>query len=222
MSDTTTTLVQRASARLHALLDGSGIATHPLVRNRHLAAELRLSLQESEALLSGLVPWNMGQLDKICQHFGQRPGYFLDPDVNMSLPADASTVTSTDGGEPIVWRIPSGYRQHAPDSKPLNYFTILSRSHFGGEPVPTALIYQSMSDLEQVVPFQQHNIGYIVADESGARRPAICTKVSSRHVQFESLSGSSPPLLLPLNQHDLRMGGAQVIGRAVGTVSYLC
>jgi len=221
MSETDTTLITRASTRLHALLDRCGITTHPLLRHRHLAADLGISMQESEALLSGLVPWSMGQLAKICQYFDQRPGFFLDPGVDMDLPPDTTTVTSTDGGEPIVWRAPGGHKQHNRNGRSLNYFTIMSRSHFGGNLVPTAMIYQKIPDLTGVVPFHECNVGYVLADGAGAYQPAICSKVSSRHIQFDTVAGSSPPFLLPLNPNALGMGGTHVVGRAIGTVSYL-
>lgn len=222
MSDTDTTLVQRAASRLHALLDRNGIPTHPLIRNRHLAADLGVSLQESEALLSGLVPWSMGQLAAICQHFGQRPGYFLDPDVDLSLPADTSSVKSDDGGEPIVWRTPGGHKHHAPGHPQLSYFTVMGNSYFGGDRVPTAMVYHPVNDLSTVVPFHVNNVGYVYADESGVKRPVVCTKVTSRHIQLESITDPSLPVLVPLQASAMTLMNAhQVLGRAIGTVSYL-
>lgn len=130
---------RRAATRLNALLDEEGFPFDALGRSRTVADWIGASMQTAQQLLSGLVPWSWDQVDTVCSVFQRPPGYFFDP-VFEPLPSDARLVTSSDGGESIVWRSPHGFLRHAPaPGTPLHYLTM--RDQVARYPLGSLLVY---------------------------------------------------------------------------------
>jgi hypothetical protein len=131
---------RRAATRLNALLDEEGFPYDALGRSRAVADRIGAGMQAAQQLLSGLVPWSWNQVDTVCSVFQRPPGYFFDPVVSEPLPSDARLVTSSDGGESIVWRSPHGFLRHAPaPGARLRYLTM--RHQVARYPLGSLLVY---------------------------------------------------------------------------------
>jgi hypothetical protein len=143
------TYAQRAAKRLNALLDEEGFPFDELGRSKAVGARIGIGMQAAQQLLSGLVPWTWGQIDKVCSVFSRTPGYFLDPLPSEPMPSDVQLVPSSDGGESIVWRSPRGFLAHPPTlGTPLRYITMRDRAP--RYPLGSLLLYQETGTLEGV------------------------------------------------------------------------
>jgi hypothetical protein len=140
---------QRAARRLNALLDEEGFPFDELGRSKAVGARIGIGMQTAQQLLSGLVPWTWGQIDKVCSVFNRTPGYFLDPVASEPMPSDVQLVPSSDGGESIVWRSPRGFLAHPPAlGTPLRYITMRERAP--RYPLGSLLLYEEIGTLEGV------------------------------------------------------------------------
>lgn len=103
------TYQRRSQQRLKDLLDYEGFSSNLAERASALAARASIPHDEALQLISGSAPWSWRYLHAMAEYFEISPGYFIDEDAIKSLIATkARTVTSAEGGEAILWSLPTG------------------------------------------------------------------------------------------------------------------
>ncbi len=203
---------QRAARRLNALLDEEGFPFDELGRSTAVGARIGTGMQAAQQLLSGVVPWTWAQLDKVCSVFKRVPGYFLDPVPSEPFPSDAQLVTSSDGGESIVWRSPRGFLQHAPEfGTPLRYLTM--RERVARYPLGSLLVYA-----EEVFRTNGVRPGacYVIERDEGLD-VMQCQASRETLASFEPLAQPGISVMVPL-EPPARGGAHQGQGRIAGSV----
>lgn len=206
------TYAQRAARRLNALLDEEGFPFDALGRSTAVGARCGTGMQAAQQLLSGVVPWTWDQVDRVCSVFRRSPGYFFDPVPSEPFPSDAQLVTSSDGGESIVWRSPRGFLQHAPEfGTPLRYLTM--RDRVSRYPLGSLLVYaEEVSRTNSMRP----GASYVIERED---RLEVMQCQASRETlaSFEPLDQPGISVMVPL-EPPARGGHDHGQGRIAGSV----
>lgn len=221
VTDTGTTLSRRAASRLRDLMVAMGHPFDPLGGPVALAEILNVSRSQATHLLSGVVPWSLDDLASISTVFGKSPGYFLDPDSGRGIPADSSTVTSSDGGEATVWRAPSGFLSSdrvVPHAR-LEYMTTTSPGYFTPHPVRTMLVYESWREIDDAVPITP-NHGYLLEDSDGRLEAMRCVRVVDGMGTFAGVRQlrKADEVTFPIAWHHNSNTGKVVVGKALGAI----
>lgn len=206
------TYAQRAAARLAKLLDEAGYPSDLLGRSNALSAQLQTTSRAGQALLSGIVPWTWAELQSVCAAFSKEPGYFLDATYAGVLPSDTVLVPSSDGGEAVVVRLPTGFlrEQFAPGTR-LRYLT--ERSDRSTYAQGNLLIYAE-TELERgdVQPG-----GAYVVEHSEVLDVMSCQSVHESVASFEPLGGRGLALIVPLDGRG-EAGNTRVVGKVIATI----
>lgn len=196
----------RAAIKLHQLLDELGYPFDVSGRAAMLAHTLQRSPEAAATLLSGETLWTLDDLAAVSAQFEQRSCFFLEQ-FHADLPSDVQTVTSADGGEAIVWRMPQDFAHESAPSASLQLRYIRSRQAFGPFPPGSLVIYA-----EQALMARDLRPGkdYVVTSATGLT-PMRCLDVQDTAASFWSGNKSEQPYTLPLKRQDtvcVRVAGA--------------
>lgn len=202
---------RRAAAKLHQLMDELGYPFDLPGRSAVLAVKLRCSPQAASALLSGAVPWSLDDLAAVSTQFDRTSCYFLEQD-HADQPSDVQTVTSADGGETIVWRMPHGFAEAAQPGATQRLRYITCRLAFGPFPPGGLLVYAEQAMTARTIHPGQD---YIIATATGLA-PMRCIDVRDSVASFSPNDKSDLPHLVPLEGQEDPC--AHVVGPLVGII----
>lgn len=218
--ETALTLTKCAADKLNILLTDLGHPLHTNERVNSLAKCTGVSKQVASNLLSGIVPWMLDDIALLCNSFGKPPGFFLDQNQTLRIPADSSLVTSADAGESTVWRAPSGFLMHPRDfpNEPLHYISTTANGFFDDSIVRVMLIYEDWTAIDANAPVKK-NFGYIIEDSNETLQAVKCIEVNEKVAVFASLNRSTPNrIVVPLQLSSNVNTGSRLVGRAIGAI----
>lgn len=209
---------QRAALRLGKLLDEEGFPVQLLGRANALATKLSIDPVAATQLLSGIVHWNWDDLLHICTVFEKSPGFFLDKYPSADFPSDTKVVTSIEGGESIVWRVPNGFLKHPFQMSPdvvLSYLTAPEDVTSMFEPL-SLLVFASHPSvaLNLTVGF-----AYVLQTKSGVD-VMRCSGIQEKSARFEPINHRIGGVVVRFRDDfsgtDER---TRVIGTVIGSIS---
>lgn len=204
---------QRAAAKLHQLMDELGCPFDLSGRSAVLGLKLHCSPEAATALLSGSAPWSLDDLAAVCTQFERSSCFFLEPS-HTDQPADVQTITSADGGETIVWRVPPGFTPLPPPGAGQRLRYITCRQAFGPFPPGGLLVYA-----EQALTARDLQPGhdYIIATATATGlAPMRCLEVRDSVASFCPSDKSDLPHLVPLD--DPQDPSPHVVGALIGII----
>lgn len=215
------TFTNRASLALHALLTNLGYSPDLMGRVNTLASAANVSKRHATNLLSGLVTWSFDDLALMCNIYGKSAGFFLDPGLERQLPCDTRLVTSSDGGESIVWRVPNGFLNTPlkhPEA-PLRYISDSCPNIFANREARMMIVYEDWEAIPAAGGVSV-NESYIVEDEDGALQTMLCTDIrkNTMAVFVARDKTRKTQVLIPLRWDSPESAGYRLIGKMVGCI----